>query len=93
MRFQLNRSMIQTMKGGVWVLALKITLKAARINAGIKQTDAAERVGICPETLSAYETGKQSPTVSTLQKLCEVYRITPDNIFLPKDSVKLKAVD
>lgn len=31
-----------------------ITLEAARVNAGLKQAEAAEKLGITPETLSRY---------------------------------------
>ena len=43
----------------------KITLDAARINARYTQIEAAGLLGIAPETLRAYETGKRSPNWKT----------------------------
>lgn len=39
----------------------KITLKAARINANMRQTDAAMEVGVSRDTIRNWETGRSSP--------------------------------
>ena len=47
----------------------KITLKAARINANMRQTDAAIEVGVSRDTIRNWETGRSSPKVDQLCKL------------------------
>ncbi len=58
----------------------KITLKAARINAGFTQNKAAERLGISTETLANYEKGKSFPDVLMLKKIEKLYAIDYDNL-------------
>ena len=56
----------------------KITLKAARINAGLSQSEAAEKMGVNVMTVSNWETGKTVPDVEDFKHLCELYR-WPEN--------------
>lgn len=63
-----------------------ISLEAARVNAGLSQKDAAQKVGINVATLSNWENGKTSPDVDKFKKLCEVYGCPGDIIFLGKKS-------
>lgn len=62
---------------------MAITIRAARINKGYSQAQAAEKIGISKETLSNYERGKSYPDVLILKRMEEVYD-TPysDLIFL-----------
>jgi transcriptional regulator with XRE-family HTH domain len=57
-----------------------VTLKAARVNAGLSQAEASERIGISKTTLSKYESGETSPTVQTLKIICDVYSVPTDAI-------------
>lgn len=52
-----------------------MTLKAARVNAGLTQKKAAEMLGISEFTLINYEKGKSSPDVHTLKKIEKLYDI------------------
>ena len=61
----------------------KVTLAAARVNAGMKQTDVAREIGVVKETVSNWERGKTSPTATTLLRLCELYKAPLDAIILP----------
>ena len=61
---------------------MKITLAAARVNAGLYQREAAKRLGITPETLRNYERGKQVPTWTTVKEMEKVYGISADNIII-----------
>ena len=61
----------------------KITLKAARINAKLRQSEVAERLGVSKESVSNWENGKAAPKATTLVRLCEIYSIPIDNISLP----------
>lgn len=65
---------------------MAITLKAARVNAGFNQKEAAIMLKISEYTLSNYERGISYPDVPVLKKIEEVYGIKySDIIFLPKD--------
>lgn len=63
----------------------QITLKAARVNAGLGQREAAKRIGISISTLRNYEWGKTAPDVLLLQRIGEVYRFPPNSIFFARN--------
>lgn len=56
---------------------MEITLRAARINAGLTQEQVQEQMGISRSTLHRIETGKCSPKYKTLCQLCQLYGISP----------------
>ena len=58
----------------------RITLKAARVNAGYSQKEAAELLGISNKTLCSWENGKTFPGQPMIEKLCELYGVTYDMI-------------
>lgn len=63
---------------------VKLTLKAARINAGLSQKEAASKLGVTEDTLSNYERGKSYPNVILLKEIERVYGVSYNNlIFLP----------
>lgn len=62
----------------------KITIKAARINAGLTQQQAAKLLGINPDTLSRYESGRNVPRVDMIEKMSKLYCIDKQYIFLGK---------
>ena len=67
---------------------MKVTLKAARVNKGLTQTEAAKRIGITVDTLANYEKGKTYPDVPVLKKIEAVYGIGYNNlIFLPDNTL------
>lgn len=66
---------------------MQITLKAARVNAGISQTKAAEAVNVDRCTISNWERGKSFPDVVSCRKLCDLYGVSMDAvIFSPSRS-------
>ena len=65
----------------------KITLAAARVNAGMSQQEAAKALGISVATLQNYESGKTIPQWSTVQKIEDVYKFPADYIFLSRHSL------
>lgn len=65
----------------------KITLEAARVNAHMLQKEAAQRLGISPETLRSYESGKTEISYQTAVKLAELYQFPIQYIFLPDRSL------
>lgn len=67
---------LRTKEGG----QMKITLKAARVNAGLTQEQVVAETGISRSTLHRWENGKGSPRLLDLQRLCELYGIAIDCI-------------
>ena len=51
--------------------------KTGRKAAGFTQEAAAERLGICVESLRAYETGRGVPPNDVLERMCVVYNNMP----------------
>ena len=63
----------------------KITLAAARVNAGLTQTEAAEKIGVSQITISNWETGKTSPKMSIVPIIADLYKIpVHDLLFVQK---------
>lgn len=63
---------------------MKITLKAARVNAGLTQKEAAEKLGVSNVTVCNWENGLSVPNIQQVLKICELYKVDLDNlIFLP----------
>lgn len=52
----------------------KITLKAARINAGLQSQEVAEMMGVTKQTMVNWEKGKNKLFAEQLIKLCEIYK-------------------
>ena len=59
---------------------MAIHLKAARVNAGLTQTEVAEKLKISRNTLISYEKYKSIPDIDMAQKLAELYGMSVDNI-------------
>ena len=65
---------------------MAMTLKALRINKGMDQKTAAERLGITPETLGRWEQGKSFPNVRQITRIEKLYSTTYSDInFLLED--------
>lgn len=65
---------------------MRVSLKQARELKGLKQSEAAEKIGISADTLGNYERGKSYPDIPVLRKIEEIYGIPYDRlIFLPLD--------
>lgn len=66
----------------------KLTLKAIRVNAGYTQKQASKELKISNKTLCAWENGRSVPNVRQVENLCNLYRVTYDDInFLTTNSV------
>lgn len=59
----------------------KISLKAARVNAGLGQREAAKMLEISLSTLQNYESGTTAPDVRLLEKIERVYSFPVQHIF------------
>lgn len=67
---------------------LKITLAAARVNAGFTQKEVADMLDVSNKTICSWENGKSYPSPKQIDMLCELYGISYDNIiFLPSNSL------
>ena len=60
----------------------QISIKAARVNAGLTQKQAAEKLGISDQTLSRYEKNSGLVKQATLEKMYSIYKIDKKQILL-----------
>lgn len=58
------------------------TLKSLRVNAGLKIEFVAKYIGKTKQTIINWENGKSVPNSLELNKLCELYKVNSDIIFL-----------
>ncbi|MBW7635476.1 helix-turn-helix transcriptional regulator [Bacillus licheniformis] len=65
---------------------IKITLRAARVNAGLKLTEAADLFGINKDTLAKYERDSTNVPRSFFIKIERIYKIPVENIFFGSQS-------
>ncbi|MGG5339985.1 hypothetical protein IGJ48_002693 [Enterococcus pernyi] len=64
---------------------ISISLRSARVNAGLTIKEAAKIIGIHHETLSKYEKDSSNIPMSLLNKLSNLYQMPTDYIFLGKN--------
>lgn len=65
---------------------MAMTLRALRVNAGLGQREAAERLGITPETLGKWENAKTFPNVPQITAIEGLYGVSYADInFLPSN--------
>lgn len=57
---------------------LSICLRSLRENMGLKQKEAAEKLGINQVTYNRYEQGEREPDIKTLMQLAKFYNVTTD---------------
>lgn len=68
---------------------LKISIRAARVNAGLSQKAAAEHLGVSNKTIGNWENGSTFPPADKIPEICSLYGLSYDNLnFLPTDSLK-----
>ena len=61
----------------------EITLRAARVNAGLTLEEVSAKIGISVPTLSKWENYRTFPTAMQLKTLCGIYGQSMDHIFIP----------
>lgn len=64
----------------------KITMKAARVNAGYTQEAMAKLLDVTRVTYIKWENGKVQIRTPQFRMFCDIVGIGPDGIFLPKKS-------
>lgn len=72
-----NRKELKTLR--------KLTLRAARVNAGLSQKEAADKLEIARSTLSRIERKNGIARVGFLEKMASVYGIRSEDFKLWKD--------
>lgn len=66
---------------------MKLTLKAARVNAGLTQEQAADEIGVSRDVISNWESARTYPNVMNLKQIERVYGVSyNDLIFLTNDN-------
>lgn len=69
---------------------MRLTLKSARVNLNLTQEEAARNLGISRSKLKNWESGRSFPKQPEIEKLCELYRVTYDQIdFCPEHHKKI----
>lgn len=63
---------------------MKISIEAARVNAGLTITEAAKELGVCVSTLSGYENGK-IPRFDVIEKMSALYNMPIENLRVGKE--------
>ena len=67
---------------------MQISLAAARVNAGLTQSEVADKVQKKRQTIQMWEKGKIKIDVGNLYLLASIYGVNIDDIFLPSVSTK-----
>lgn len=62
---------------------MQISLKAARVNAGLTQLQVAKKIKKNKQTIVNWETGKTTIDAGNFTALCLLYGASEDDIFLP----------
>lgn len=61
----------------------KISLRAARVSAGLTLEEVSRITDISKFTLAKYEKGTSSPRWNTFLMLCDLYKQSINDIFIP----------
>lgn len=59
---------------------MQVSLKAARVNAGMSQKEAAKMIGVSNKTLCNWEKGVSYPSADKILNICQTYKVSYDNI-------------
>lgn len=59
----------------------KYTLRAARVNCGLTRQEAAEVLNVSSRTLYSWENGLTMPKVIHIDRICELYGVSYDDIY------------
>ena len=75
-------------KGSDYLLDnVKISLAAARVNAGDTQAEVAKILHKTPQTIVNWENGKSPIDTANFVFLCELYKVPQSFIFVPNKSI------
>ena len=65
---------------------LKISIAAARVNAGMTQEEVAEYMHVSKNTIVNWEKGRVAPSFAVMQTLANLFKFPIDNISMPSKS-------
>lgn len=68
----------------------KLSLKAARVNAGLEAREVAEKIGVAKLTVYHWENGTATPSLKVAQKLCDLYELGLGDIDFFRKGKELK---
>lgn len=64
---------------------MQMTFKQARLNAGLKQSELAEKMNVSVATISMWEQGKTEMTLSKFDRFCEIVGQNRADIIIPNN--------
>lgn len=62
---------------------MKLTMKAARVNAGLTQEQIADKMNISTTKVCFWEKGRYEITPEELKRYCEIVNVNTRDILLP----------
>lgn len=65
---------------------MKMSLRAARVNSGLTQKEAAQSIGVSRLSVMFWEDGRKKPKPEHLDSMLRLYGVSRDDIFLPTKS-------
>ena len=66
---------------------MRLTLKAARVNSGLEQKEAAEKLGISRDSLRSYEKYKESPKIDLAIRIAKLYNCSLSDLIFLQDNI------
>ena len=63
---------------------MQISLRAARVNANLTQSEVAKRLRKNKQTIVNWENGKTAIDAANFKALCSMYKVSENCIILPK---------
>lgn len=63
---------------------MQLSLRAARVNAGLTQQQVTDKTGIARSTLVRWEHGDTRPSKTNMALLCKLYRVDQAQVALEK---------
>lgn len=64
---------------------MAISIKAARVNAGLTQQEVADAVGKTKNTIASYENYTTCPDIQTAQAMAKIFNMSLDDIIWAED--------
>ena len=72
---------------------MKLTLKGARVNAGLTQDEVAKYIKKSKTTVVSYEKGRTSPDIETGKLLAKLYGVCVEDLIFLSDDCTLSTVN
>jgi len=66
---------------------LSDNLKEIRNKSGQTQRELASKIGVTPYAVCCWETGRSLPTKENIQKLCDAFKISREELFADSDNM------